>query len=156
MKRIVYLLATLLICVSNLSAQTNGTSENEPTNDGLYRFLENFQETRLSYFQGKPAIQLYEYLVKNGFRIKHVSTISSNNWPRGEEKDYMLGVVLYNQSSNDIDKGKEFIELEIYLDINIETSVFWRALPTKGWASEILNRTKDKKVLTIKFEKMRI
>ncbi len=159
MKKVICFLVILIIGFTTCTAQTHKkTKESQPTNEEVVRFLDNFVKNKLQDFIGKPAIQLYEYLKKESpFEVKHVSTISDKEWPRGDEKEYMIGVTFYNQSDEDMDeKNVEVVVIDIYLNIQWDTDEFWHALPDEGWDEVIIKRTEQCKVTNFEYEKTKI
>ena len=99
--------------------------------------------------------KLYDILKKADFPIKYIGSIDAEGWGQPDGKGYVVGIILFNKTFDEIMAGAEVLSLRIPLAMKIEYSEFWNSFPDTEGIEEILEGVEGYGVKFISYRKER-
>ena len=162
MKKVIFIGGFLLINVIPICAQASKQSTRtmkETEEECIQEFLTDLSKIKGEgqYYIGNRMSKLYYRFAHSCFKSKHMSTMSVGPWSQPDGKEYMTGVILYNNPPEEMDAKEDVFVVYIDLGVWIDDRKFWNSLPDDDtWIQAIQERTKDMIVKDISFEKTKI
>ena len=128
MKRSILLLS--LILTLNLHAQQQG---NYMTNNEIQAFLDSMIVHK-DQFIGKTMGDIYSLFEQARVPMRHFSYYETSPWVDKEGKSYLTSAILYTETLEDQNDGKEYFEIRFKLDIpKLEMREFENSMPSDTW-----------------------
>ncbi len=152
MKRIIFILS--LFTALQLHAQEQN---NYMTNDEIQSFMDSMIVHK-DQFIGKAMGDIYLLFEQVRIPVRHFSFGETSPWIDPEGKSYLKSIILYTETLEDMDEGKEYFDIKIYLEIpKIETGLFFRSLPSDNyniWWNAFKQQTSDMEIKEIRYKRL--
>ena len=129
MKRLIIILS--LFTAMQLHAQVQNNYMN---NDEIQSFLDSMIVHK-NQFIGKTMGEIYQLFEQARIPIRHFSYGETSPWIDPEGKCFLESIGLYTETIEEMNKGKEYFDIRIYLNIsNIETDDIFMNMPSDTWS----------------------
>ena len=133
------LLIFSLLCALSIQAQTQDVYMN---NNEIQTFLDSMMVHK-EQIKGKTMDYIYQTLDIVKFPIRHYSIGETSPWIDSKGISYMESVILYTETLDDMNEGKEYFMVEFYLDIpKTNADIIWKLIPDDP-LSEVIRRLKE-------------
>ena len=147
MKKLFILL--LLIIAINTQGQNNYMN-----NDEIQSFLDSMIVHK-DQFVGKTMGVIYNLFDQARLPMRYFSIGETSPWIDSEGKSFLTDVILYSETLEDMNDGKEYYDIRFELDIpKIDAGAFYRSLPTDSysiWWNAFKQRTMDMPIKDIRY-----
>ena len=127
------------------------------TNNEIQSFLDSMIVHK-DQFIGKTMGEIYLLFEQVRLPMRHFSYGETSPWVDPEGKSYLTSILLYIETLEDMNDGKEYFNITIELDIpNLEIGVFEDSMSSETWELfwiSFKQRTMNIEIKNISFKKL--
>ena len=146
----------LIMIFTTLDLHAQGQN-NYMTNDKIQEFLDSMIVHK-NQFIGKTMGEIYQLFEQVRLPMRHFSYGETSPWVDPEGKTYLTSVLLYSESLEGMNDGKEYFDIIFELDIpKLEIGVFEDSMSSETWEIfwiSFKQRTMNMEIKKISFRRL--